>query len=57
MTEMNTCDAFKSFWTSRTVLHYCNIPIYKHAHTLILSISATVLTYPVKAYYLLLPTN
>jgi len=57
MTEMNTCDAFNPFWTSRIVLHYCNIPIYKHAHTLILSISATELTYPVAAYYLTLPKN
>jgi len=26
----NTCDVFKSFWTSRIILYYCNIPIYKH---------------------------
>jgi len=54
---MNTCDAFKTFWTSRMVLNYCNIPIYKYANTLILYISAPVLTYPVAAYYLILPKN
>ena len=57
MTQMNTCDAFKLFWTSGTVLHYCNIPIYKHANTLILSISATVLTHPVAVHYIILPKN
>jgi len=31
--DVNTCDVFNSFWTSGMVLHYCNIPIYKHAHT------------------------
>jgi len=54
---MNTCNAFKSFLTSRMVLNDCNIPIYKHANALILSISAKELTYPAEAYYLILPKN
>jgi len=57
MTQMNTCNAFKSFLTSRMVLNDCNIPIYKHANALILSISAKELTYPAEAYYLILPKN
>ena len=40
MTAVNTCDISNSFWTSKIVLHYCNIPTYKHNHKLIPSISA-----------------
>ena len=50
MMEVNNCDVFMSIWDSQTILHYCNFPIYKHDHTLILSTSAPLLTVPLPAY-------
>ena len=55
--EVNTCDVSNSFWASKMVMHYCNILIYKHVHTLILSISAPILTNPRQAYSLILPNQ
>jgi hypothetical protein len=57
MMEVNTCYVSNSFWASKKVLYYCNILIYKHAHTPILSTSAPVLAIPHPAYSLILPNS
>ena len=44
MTEVNTCDFLTDFVIQKIVPHCCNIPPYKHAHTLILSTPGPVLT-------------